>query len=157
MTFWGPAEESDYLNDGTGCSYFIPPQSGASSLALHRQEFGDQDAFCFELASPVVEGVTYSVSFYVMANTEFSPELGSVEVGLSMDATTFGTLVFSGAGNDTDWTYVEHSFVAPLTANYLCVQAGVDWAWNNIDNFTLGQATVPVSATSWESLKSYYR
>ncbi len=157
ITFWGEAAEVDLLNNGTGCTYFIPPQSGMASLAIHRQEFGLQDAFCFELASPVFEGVTYTASFYLMANTEFSPLIGSVEIGLSLDPTSFGTFIFSGSGNLTDWTYAEYTFVAPFTANYLCVQAGPDWAWNSVDNFSLDQATVPVSATHWETLKSYYR
>ena len=157
ITFWGEAAEVDFFNNGTGCEFFDSPPSGTASIAIHRQEFGLPDAFCFELDSPVVEGVTYTASFYVIANIEFSPNVGSVEIGLSLDSTSFGTFIFSGAGNVVEWTYVEYDFVAPLTASYLCVQPGLDWAWNNVDNFTLDQATVPVSATSWDRLRSYYR
>ena len=103
ITFWGEASEVDFLNNGSGCSYLEPPQSGMASLAIHRQEFGLQDAFCFELDSPVVEGVTYTVGFFLMADTEFSPYVGSVEVGLSLDSTSFGTFIFSGSGNIGFW------------------------------------------------------
>jgi hypothetical protein len=159
ITVWGEADEIDYMNDGTDCGYAGPPQSGKAKIAIHRQaETGYGDAFCFELDSPAVAEVAYLVSFYIWADTGFDPDIGAVEIGLSNEATSFGTLVASGMGNDTGWTYVELTFVAPVTGQYLCVQPEeIMVAWNHLDNFRLETAPVPVEKINWGSVRSLYR
>ena len=159
ITAWGEANEIDYMNDGSDCGYAGPPQSGEAKLAIHRQSILDAaDSFCFELDSPVVAGVTYTASFYVQANTDFEPDVGAVEIGLAEDATSFGTFIFSGAGTTEGWTQVEYTFVAPVTASYLCVQPELNTAaWNHLDNFSLEQTSVATDQVSWGTLKSVYR
>ena len=159
ITAWGEASELDYMNDGTDCGYAGPPQSGKAKVAIHRQdETNYPDAFCFELDSPAVSGAEYLVSFYIWADIGQSPDIGTVEIGLSNEPTSFGSFVASGIGVIYEWTYVEQVFTAPETGQYLCVQPedGVV-AWNHLDNFRLVTAPVPVEKRSWGSIRSMYR
>lgn len=159
ITAWGPAAEIDYVNNGTGCEYISLPHQGQAQLGIHLQDesfFGD--GFCFELTAPVHAGEAYVLSFFVMANTSFEVGIGAVEVGLSNDAASFGTLLVSAAGNTAEWTYVEHEFVAAQDADFLCVQpaAGVP-AWNLLDDFSLVSNVVPADSHSWGTVYGMYR
>lgn len=159
ITAWGDADEIDYMNTGDSCGYLGPPQSGYAKISIHRRPGGGPtDAFCFDLTQTIQAGETYTVGFYVWPSTEFGGVFGAVEVGLSTDPMAFGTLVASGAGDGQGWTYVEQTFVAPITADYLCVQGNIDVeSWNHLDNFVLEAGVTPVANRTWGALKSIYR
>ena len=68
----------------------------------------------------------------------FDPYAGSVDVGLSSSATSFGTPIYSGGTVPDFWTLHDFTFVAPVSASYLTVQASTDLeSWLHVDAFWL--------------------
>src|SRR2546421_3599977 len=94
-TAFGTAQEIDLI---TGTDFGIAPQSGKWKLGIHTQvNPANFDAFSLTLASPLVTGDLYDLSFYATNSpTGFqNAGPGPVEIGLSTSATSFGTLIFS--------------------------------------------------------------
>lgn len=141
-TAFGTSEEIDLI---TALDFGIAPQSGNWKLGLHQRTKAPTqvDAFSFDLSSSVVSGNTYNLQFYAagLYNVPFGP----VEIGLSDNATSFGTLIFSGTPTSSSaWTQFNHVFVAPFNVSFLTVRNAVQHdMYAFVDNFSL----VPEPAT----------
>ena len=135
-TAFGTSQEIDLI---TGLDYGIAPQSGRWKLALHQNTGAatNVDAFSFHLYSPLVSGNSYNLQFFAAGKA--SSPLGPVEIGLAFNATTFGTLIFSGTpAGTTEWTQFDYTFIAPSNASFLTVRnATVEDMYVFVDNFTL--------------------
>lgn len=157
---FGTAAEIDVMKRDDNCGFLGPPQSGRTKLAIHRQPEGSVDAFAFELSHPVMVGKTYEITFYAwMFTATIPPPYADVEIGLSNDPASFGTLVFSGTPGIDEWQLLTGTFEAPMDAMYLTVQvATTGESWNNIDNFSLQRvAPVQTGQASWGRVKVLYR
>lgn len=136
VTGFGPADEVDLI---TGTDLGIAPIFGNWKVQLHTTFTGLVDAFSFALSQPLVAGRSYTLSFYA-ARADITPF--DVEVGISSSATSFGTLIFSGAPTaDGEWTNLGTTFVAPSAGSFLTVRSGP--LLENliyVDNFTLAVA-----------------
>jgi hypothetical protein len=157
---FGLAEQLDVMNDPTGCGYLGPPVSGTVKLGMSSDGTpGQIDAFSLALSSPVVSGLTYTVSFYGWQwGRSFAPDIGPVQIGLSNDAYVFGTQVFEATPDTTGWNYFAQTFVAPVGAAHLTVQAGdAGDTWIHVDDISLvEEPATPVEATTWGRVKFLY-
>jgi hypothetical protein len=162
ITAYGAAQEIDVMTDGTPCLFNLPPQSGRTKLAIHRQNPASgavSDEFSFDLSSPITFGNVYTVTFYAISDPYIDPDIGAVDIGLSSSPTAFGTSVFAGTPSTSAWTLLTNTFVAPVNAAYLTVRVvpGVQ-AWIHIDNFSLiAGGPTPVADGTWGRLKTLYR
>lgn len=156
---YGPAQEIDVMGDGSACIFGLPPQSGNVKLAIHKQSTGASDEFAFVLTSPVVAGQVYDVSCYAAADVTFDPNIGAVDIGVSNTPTSFGTLVFSNSPNIGTWTPLLHTFVAPVSGNFLTVRVGGPvQSWVHVDHFVLTPGgPVPTLRKNWAAVKASYR
>lgn len=153
---FGSSEELDIV---TGSDFGISPQSGKWKVGMHQRtdDPSHVDAFSLELASLVSSGSALSLSFYTAAFSGLP--LGSVKIGLSSDASSFGTEVFSAATiTDTAWTHYTHDFVAPVDAAYLTVQLSLDSGnYAFVDNFTLTPSPSGAALAGLASLAAFRR
>ena len=154
------AGEIDLMVDAAGCG-FIAPWSGRVKLGFSNTGTVDfSDAMALGLSSPVAAAGTYRVSFHGWAYaTGFAPDTGAVEIGLSSDPHSFGTLVFQATPVAGDWQEFTHVFVAPVSATYLTVrQSNSGDTWNHLDGFSLTvEAPVPTDHVSWGTIKTRFR
>jgi hypothetical protein len=105
------------------------------------------DAFAFSLSSGIVAGTRYGIQFDANTVTDFDPNNGAIQIGVSNDASSFGTLVFSGFGNVGSWANVSGSFVAPTDGAFLTVRNDptVEGSWVHVDRFNLEAVPEPSS------------
>ena len=139
-TGFGEASELD-VDTNPPC-YGLPAISGSRKTGLHTQTAGGPaDAFSLDLATPLVAGQSYSLSFSAHAVIEFDPDFGSVEVGISENPADFGTLVFTGTLTSAmSWHNFSTTFTAPIAGAYLTVREGPEEAWSHVDAFVLSEA-----------------
>ncbi len=132
-TAFGTAQEIDVMS---GACYGAIAVSGATKLGLHSAIGGTRDEISLDLSTPLVPGGLYTLSYWVLAETSFDPNLGSLEVGVSNSPTDFGTLVHTGATQPGGvWTQHTHPFVAPFAATYLTLSSGpVVQSWVHVDD-----------------------
>lgn len=142
VTGFGVPGEIDYLYTGT--AYGINPQDGNWALAIASPGGGSTsaDAFSFTLASSLTVGASYQLDFRVHNIYNGG---GSLLIGISTSATSFGTLIFSALPQTSGWAEFSTTFVAPSSGAFLTVQQGVgsSTTWNETDNFSLTTASVP--------------
>jgi hypothetical protein len=143
-TAFGTADEIDLI---TGSPFGLPPVSGNWKVAIHRSSSGNNDAFSLDLSAPVVAGQSYVLDFFAQRVTTFDAGVGAVQVGISGDATAFGTLLFSGVADTTSWTHFTFAFLAPVNGQFLTVQIDPDAAptWAHLDNFSLTAVPEPTA------------
>jgi hypothetical protein len=159
---FGTAEEIDLLKNPAGCSPSGPPHSGEVLIAVHSQTTGGPfDAVAMELASPVVAGASYQLTFFGRSNLE-NIQLDRnrpIDIGLSNDPNSFGTLVLQGTPTLETWQEFTGTVIAPHSATYLTLrQSNFTRTWNQVDDLSL-VLTSPVSARrqSWGALKAFFR
>ena len=148
-TAFGTAEEIDLV---TSTDFGITPQDGNWKLGLHTQDplyGGFQDAFSLSLSTGIVGGASYALSFYG-ALVQGDPA-GTIQIGVSNSATSFGTLIFIASPFYTSqWDQFTNNFVAPSNASFLTVRTDPFQGYAFVDNFTLdplSPAPVPEPAT----------
>lgn len=143
---FGSPGEIDYLHTGT--PYCINPQDGnwALGIAAAGGAGSNGDAFSFDLSAPLTLGASYQLE---LNGSNIYNGGGGLLIGISTSVTTFGTLVFSTTPATSGWTKYSATITAPLSGVFLMVrQASADSAtWNEVDNFSLPQASVPEPAT----------
>lgn len=134
-TAWGTANEID-IYTSVACFGSNPAIDGSVKLHLNKQTGGAFDAFNFDLASALVNGTSYDLSFYLATVSTFGAPLGSIDIGTSIDATSFGTNVFTASSTLLDtWQFFSTSFVAGANANFLSVVSTAGWM--AVDGFSL--------------------
>jgi hypothetical protein len=125
----------------TGSPYGSSPQSGNWKVSAAAAAGGQSDAFSFALSGFLNSGFSYNLEFYFERLTNSGYDGGTVKIGISSSAASFGTQVFATSPASLGWTLAKTTFVAPHSANFLTVQ--VDNAgnhWVGLDNFTLDPA-----------------
>jgi PKD repeat protein len=106
------------------------------------------DAVAFSLSSPLIAGLTYTVSFFDRGCPSWTPY--PFDIGVSASNTSFGTTVLTGTQVPVSntWTQRFVTFTAPFNADYITVMmnAGGLGDWAHIDNFCLGNCSPQVVA-----------
>lgn len=140
-TAWGGSSEIDLMTFGGG--FGTDPVDGAWSLALHARVDGAVDAFSFHLSQSISAGNSYDLSFFATANTSFDAGNAAVEIGISGDDTSFGTLVYSTGALPLDaFALFATTFVAPVSGDFLSVRGTGTSTWAHLDGFELTK-TIP--------------
>jgi hypothetical protein len=149
---YGAAGEIDLSKSQFMCLVGGLPHSGLTKFIIHRQppqfnRIGDE--FSFQLTNALVPGSTYVLTFFAWSLTDFGdPDAGPIEIGLSNNSTTFGTLIFSSTPGTTAWTEMVQGFVAPFAASYLTVRVGPNaQAFIQVDSFSLIEGSVAGAPT----------
>lgn len=143
VTGFGGGDEIDLITTGNG--YFFGPLSDSWSLVIHDKLDGSVDAFSIQLSTPLVVGATYHLSLNA-ANARF--ETNMFEVGTSLSATGFGSIVFSGSPAGQVPTQYSTTFVANSPDLFLTIRAGETSGSGTtvVDNFSLTLVPEPASA-----------
>ena len=129
---FGGAEEIDIMKAEGSCGWGLPPQDGRTKLGIS----GSGDAFAMALSRDLSPGKRYHLEFFANAAFIFFPQTTMhVEVGISSDASSFGTVVFSGSPSPTAWTEFSRVFEAPHPASFVTVRCFQ--GWSHVDNFSL--------------------
>lgn len=109
-------------------------QNGTWYIALTG---GGTDIVALELTSSLVQGKSYSISYYDRGASGYP--VSPIQIGLSNSNSGLGTNIHTSselAVNNT-WTQRTFTFIAPNNGKYITVQmasGGID-VWVNIDNF----------------------
>ena len=100
------------------------------------------------LAGPLTPGASYDLSFAIerLASGQFNG--GTVEVGVSTTATSFGTKIASATAPANGWLLASGSFLAPTAASYLTVRVITTFGWVGLDNFVLSASPIPEPASA---------
>ena len=145
VTAYGAREGIDIQTVGSG--YGVAPQGGSWKVSPASDAGGTAEEFSFDLTGPVNAGTSYDLQFYIerLVSTVFDG--GTVEIGVSSSATSFGTLVHTSALATDGWSLESTTFVAPVNANYLTVRVDtLASRWVGLDSFSLKQ-TIPEPST----------
>lgn len=136
---FGLGSEID-IQDST-CGY-SNPANGNWFISLATGIIGDPDALSIKLSAPLTIGNSYQVSYYQKSDTTYTP-LDSLQVGISLDSTVFGTKIHSSQPiAQTGWTLKTFSFISPIAGQYLTFSNnGLHRGWNFIDDIQLNLVT----------------
>jgi hypothetical protein len=99
------------------------------------------DAFSLTLSSTLIQGKTYSLSFYDR-QSDIDTAGSPVQIGVSNNDSTMGTILFTGPQPATcQWQRRSFSFSAPANIQYITVTCPYDGppstTWTHVDNFVL--------------------
>ena len=134
---FGSHNELDIQDDSCGFAT-VPSHNWFVSLA---KGWGvEYDELSLEISSSLVAGNSYDVSYFSYSTDYMDNNNIPVEIGLSLDSISFGTLIHSSTPNVNTWTQQSFTFVAPNNGKYLTVRtdsAGVLYGWNFVDKFEL--------------------
>jgi hypothetical protein len=128
------------------CGYGPPAPSGVTKVGIAANGDGSGfDAFSIRLGGPLVAGASYRLTFQAYAHvSDFSPQVGAVQVGLSQGAAQFGVQVAEFVPSPVTWSAFDGVIVPQSAATYLTVRYDeTSDGWNHVDNFRL----VPVAAS----------
>jgi len=144
VTAYGAREGIDLQTVGSG--YGLAPIDGKWKVSPASGAGGTAEEFSMTLAGPLVAGNHYDLSFYIERLECCGFDGGTVNVGLSTSATSFGTLVTSATAPSSGWLLASANFVAPNAGSFLTVQVtNAMSSWVGLDNFVL--SPVPEPAT----------
>jgi gliding motility-associated-like protein len=132
ITAFGGQGEVDVLSEA--CGFGRPPE-GQFFLALYRR--GTSDAVALDLSEPLLPGETYFLRLASRRGQDTFDVNSQLEVGLSMQADSFGTPVYLSEPLPSQWTYLEFAFEAPFAAAYVTIRlAAGDPTWAFVDDLS---------------------
>ena len=145
VTAYGAREGIDIQTTGSG--FGAAPQSGNWKVSPAADLGGLIEEFSMDLSGPVIAGLSYTLEFYIERLVNGPFDGGSVDIGLSSSATSFGTSVFTSASSTAGWTLESTTFVASANADFLTVRADTTGnRWVGLDTFSLTQVPEPSTA-----------
>lgn len=149
VTAFGAREGIDIQTIGSG--FGLAPQDGDWKVSPASDIGGLSEAFTMDLTGPLTMGESYDLSFYIERLFSGPNDGGTVQIGLSTSATSFGTQIFSATAPASGWLFESTTFLAPNAGSFLSVFVTNDTSsWVGLDNFTLdASAAVPVPAAFW--------
>ncbi len=99
------------------CPYFGYAQSGKYFVSLENTNDSTKStAISFKLSDTLQIGSDYSFCFY---DRGLTLSVGPIEIGVSNDDSTFGSLIYTSPPADTVWTQREVIFNAPQKARFI--------------------------------------
>ena len=132
----GNMQSLDILND-INCQDFGEAEDGHYYTSLENTyDSNSSTAISLKLSDALQIGQNYSFSFYDRSLSSQSG--GPIEIGVSSDDSTFGTLVYTTPSlADSSWTQRHVSFISPITGNYITARYKYSNIYSGvfIDNF----------------------
>ena len=98
------------------------------------------DVLSLEIDVNLIQGETYEISYYDYSSDRWENQPIPIEIGLSLDSTTFGDSIWSSVPKVDTWTLRTFSFIAPNSGKYLTVRNedfGSAIGWSFLDDFQL--------------------
>lgn len=139
----------------TACPLYGTAQHGDFCSSLENTfDSTTSTALSLKLADTLLSGQAYTFCYYDKGQA--GAGAGPVEIGLSSNDSTFGTLVYTSPLIDSVWTQRTVSFTAPLNGSYITARYKVSNVYNGmfIDNF--GMCT-PTSTSNLSTEKENYK
>ena len=132
---FGTAGNMDIIRTNTFCGY---PQHGTWFVAFTG---GGTDAISLTLSAPLVQGNSYTVSYYDRGCTSIGTS-SPFQWGLSAVNNLQGTVIYTEpvASPMGTWTQQTFSFIAPNNGQYLtilCTLGNTTDRWTHLDNVVL--------------------
>ncbi len=132
---FGTYGDMDIINTAT---YTGGPQKGSWFVAFTG---GGTDAISMELSSNLIQGKSYTITFWDKSGDGFVAQ--PFQIGVSDTKDSFGTAVYTADQIPTAgvWTKRTFSFAAPISGKYITVQlsgANNIGDWSQADNFSFG-------------------
>lgn len=140
---WGFGNNDELDVQDNSCGFAIP-QSNNWFVSLSKRPTGEYDEFSLEISAPLIVGEVYEINYLEFATDKFGNSNIPLEIGLSSDSISFGTLIHSSIPNLNAWTLQSFTFTAPHNGQYLTVRidsAGVLKGWNFVDKFEILNTT----------------
>ena len=131
---FGSLESLDIFNF-IDCPTFGTAQSGNYCISLENTSSPTEStAFSLTLQDSLQIGQPYSFCYF---DRDLGDSAGPVELGLSVNDSTFGTLIYTSPTANITWTQRTVTFIAPLTGKYITAryQLSSDFTGLFIDNF----------------------
>jgi hypothetical protein len=123
-------------------NFFGNAQSGMWYLALETIPVNYYDAIAMKTSEPIVAGQNYSMSYYEKANLTYISTISNIQIGISEDSTSFGTLLYTSTPETDIWSNETFYFTSPISGNYITVRMdSTIEGWNFIDNFVLSNVS----------------
>ncbi len=142
VTAYGVRQGIDLQTVGSG--YGLAPIDGQWKVSPASDLGGIAEEFSMTLSGPLVAGQGYDLDFYIERLVSGPFDGGSVEIGLSTSAISFGTAVASATAPSAGWLLVSSSFIAPNAGSYLTVRVTNDKSsWVGLDGFVLSAVPEP--------------
>jgi|GEM_PF-2650858 len=150
-TAFGSGNEVDIISSENS-EFGLPAIEGDWSIALHSNIFTDaDDAISMGLIPTARAGELFRVELSAQMATEFDPGPGSLEIGISSTANSFGALVhsFNLTSSDT-WESLSADFFSTTGFQYLTLRSnrnGGDGVWIHVDAVSLTSINIPAPTT----------
>ena len=146
-TAFGLANEIDVMS---GACYGPAAISGSTKVGIRTRPVTQaRDEFSLDLYASVVAGSVYELSLWVLSGRTSNSSIGRVEVGLTIDPHTMGTVFFTApAPAPAQWTRLVIVFIAPVNGDWLTVSSGQTEGWTHVDGIELrltGCSSLPVT------------
>src|SRR5689334_12507702 len=115
-TAFGLANEIDVMS---GACYGPAAISGSTKVGIRTRPVTQaRDEFSLDLYASVVAGSVYELSLWVLSGRTSNSSIGRVEVGLTIDPHTMGTVFFTApAPAPAQWTRLVIVFIAPVNGD----------------------------------------
>jgi hypothetical protein len=135
---FGTAGNMDIIRSSTFCGY---PQNGTWYVAFTG---GGTDAISLTLSDPLVQGNSYTISYYDRGCTSIGTS-SPFQWGLSTINNQQGTVIYTepDASPMDTWTQQTFTFTAPNNGQYLtivCTIGNTTDRWTHLDNVVLSNA-----------------
>lgn len=152
VSFGEDGGEIDILNGD--CTDFIDTtiiygnaQSGIWYIALATAPVNFSDVALIETSTPLISGNSYSLSYFVKADTNYFSTISDLQIGISENDSTFGYLIHSSTPYPGVWTNQTITFDAPISGNFITVKLDSSvLGWAFIDNFVLSQVSGSINS-----------
>ncbi len=148
VTAYGIREGMDLQTVGT--PYGLAPIDGLWKVSPASDAGGTSEEFSMALTGPLTAGQSYDLSFYIERLISGPFDGGTVEIGVSASANSFGTAIFSATAPVSGWSFQSTSFLAPIAGSFITVRpTNAKSSWVGLDNFVLTSSatSVPEPAT----------
>ena len=141
-----------------GC--YGDPQNGSWCVGVGTTSSGGYDAMGIELSSSLIVGNLYELTFWAMPNTSFNPVVDSLQIGLSTNNNSMGTIIYTVMTTGTAWQQYTVQFNPPsANISFITVTVKTDNLainWIQIDNFSIVNTGSNSSSTISESACDSY-
>ncbi len=151
-TGFGSASQIDIINSSCG---YGAAKSGSWFLGVAIDDSGRNDAFSMTLASPLIVGHIYELSFYARSFAPYATN--PVAIGVSKDSVSFGTKLYISSMPIDTWTKYSFSFTDSDTYKYITLEVvGTSYSWTHVDNFKLTDSTAGINPITGNKLLKVY-
>lgn len=153
---FGKGQEIDLQNKSCGLD---APIEGNWFISLSTSDIGQSDGIALELIEPLVEGRSYTITFFERADISYVSTTDELQVGLAV-APGAPSLILESIVPDIRqagfWQQKTITFTAAINAKYITfANKGTQLGWTCIDNVQLSPTRSPGETASSTAFSVY--